>query len=204
MSYGSVQTVIQRTAATADTFGFDTEQELTDFVQTNLDQASSAIDDYCGRDFELHTGEVSYRTRTDRRTLRVPKRPLVNIQSIEDESGDTIDPSEYRIKDDSMRNGNSGRIERTERKSSWLPHREYIITYDWGYESVPGIVTSVANELVIDTLNEAAAERSASGLESVSMDGYSVQYAIVDAANKGAITAAQKGRLDNLRVVPTA
>jgi len=53
--------------------------------------------------------------------------------------------------------------------------------------------------MVINRLNEAAAERAASGTESISMDGYSVSYAVVDAAQKGEIAQAQLERLKSLR-----
>jgi len=53
--------------------------------------------------------------------------------------------------------------------------------------------------MVINRLNEAASERAASGTESISMDGYSVTYGVVDAAQKGEISQAQLDRLKTLR-----
>jgi len=205
--YGSVDQVIARTAATADTLGFSTDQELRDFITTNLEEASSEIDRYCNRTFGLVEGETESRFGNDSATIQLEHGPIQTINSVE-ESGETLTQgTDFEIKDrESFSGENSGILRRLEDGEApyaerWREYARYSFDYDWGYVDGewPAVLDNVANEMVINRLNEAAAERAASGTESISMDGYSVSYAVVDAAQKGEIAQAQLERLKSLR-----
>ena len=203
--YGNADVVIKRTGADAETLGFDSESDLEEFVGDRLAEASDSINRYTNRTFELHEDEQSFiRVNRSTREIRVPKRPLVEIHELKSTSK-TLSESDYRIKDDSMLPDlNAGIIERTDHRTRFRPGVEYAVSYDWGFEDVPGVVDSVANELAIDSLNEMEAEIKAGGTSNISMDGYSVTYDVANAAEKGTITDQQLSRLDNLSVFLTA
>lgn len=199
--YGNVQTVKNRTGADGDTFGI-TDAELDDEIESLLEQASDEVERYCSRSFDKHEGEESIVQGSGRRTLRIPKYPVLAIDSVES-SGGEVDADAYRIKGGSGMLGdeNAGILEWVSRFRKWRSNVDYTITYDWGYEEPPGVVVSVVEEMVIDTVNEWEAEIRASGTQSVSMDGYSVTYDVADATQKGAVRQSQKDRLDQLKAV---
>lgn len=209
--YGSVDQVIARTAATPETLGFedaaDPDQELRDFVTTNLKEASSAIERYCNRTFGLVQGEEETRHGNNSATIQLDNYPVVSLQTVEEDGNTLTEGEDYRLKGrGNFADENSGILKRLDdgdasRTYRWDDYHRYRFVYDWGYAAGewPPVLDSVANELVINRLNEAAAERAAGGLESVSMDGYSVSYAVVDAAQKGDIADSQLNRLRSLR-----
>lgn len=200
--YGSVETVKVRTAATQETFGFSTEQELDDFIATNLEEASSEIDRYCNRTFRLVENHTETIQGNGSKTVQLRNYPVQTIHSLEQNGTVLSEGEDFELKDRRSFDGeNNGILKRLGRGLVWRNFAEYEIEYDWGYPEteIPHVLDSVANEMVVDTLNEAEAERKAEGLENVSMDGYSVSYAVVDAQNKGVIRQEQLDRLKALR-----
>lgn len=203
--YGSVDQVIARTAATADTLGFSTDQDLRDFITTNLEEASDEIDRYCHKTFELQTGEVETRFGNDSKTIQLNNKPVDTINTVKENGTTLTQGTDYKLLSDAFGENNAvlKRLEDGDEpyNERWWSYQQYEFDYDWGYPSGnwPGVLDNVANEMVINRLNEAAAERSADGTESISMDSYSVQYAVVDAAQKGTITNQQLQRLNDLR-----
>lgn len=204
MTYGSVETVKARTDPDFETFGFANESELDAWIETNLEEASSAIDGFCRRSFgeQSVTGEeASVINATE---IRVTNYPVTSITEIRE--GDTVvDEDDYRITPTSnMPDRNAGVIERTDgtwRRRILAGGPDIEVDYEFGFESVPPVVDSVANEMVINIINEAEAEIASNRTQSLSMDGYSVTFDVVDMAQKGAIQQAQLDRLRGLRGV---
>jgi len=155
--YGSVDQVIARTAATADTLGFSTDQELRDFITTNLEEASSEIDQFCNRTFGLVQNETESKFGNGTETIQLEHGPVESINTVE-EDGETLTlDTDFEIKDRSSFSGaNSGILRRLEDGEAsyverWWDHQRYHFDYDWGYPDGewPAVLDNVANEMVI-------------------------------------------------------
>jgi len=190
MSYGDVDRVKGRTRGDFETFGFDTEAEFTDFIQDFLDQASDEIERFTGRDFKLHEGETEQLPGNGRREISTRNMPVVSIDSLE-----AFAPDQYRIvPTPSYAVDNTGRI-KVDRGRRFGRTKEYEITYTWGFESVPPGVNGIAEEMVINAINADTAEIEGGAVASESMDGYSVQYDLMDMGQKLQLTENMRERL---------
>ena len=200
--YGDPDAVIQRTGIDADLFDFTSTQwdDLADFIGYHLAQASDTIDRYCQRTFEKVEGQEDTVQGSGRRTLRIPRYPVISVDSVE-RNGSTVDADDWRLTDAAgmLTDQNAGVLKLESIGRRWRADAEYTITYDWGFEEPPKAVQSVAEELVLHMANEAVAELESPGAQSVSMDGYSITYDLADAAQKGEITHAQLSQLDNFK-----
>lgn len=158
--------------------------DLDALISALNERASDRIEAFCGRDFLEHTGTTAVIDGDDRQTIRIKRArvtsgddgalyPLINVSEIK-ENDNVVDSSDYRIKPGPGRY-NSGIIERQQRR--WPEGWENIeVTFDWGFSSVPPEVEAVAEDLVVGALLDASHNESAEGVESISMDGFSVSY----------------------------
>lgn len=184
----------------SDVDGDDLDQLIAELNE----QASSTIDEYTDRTFTETTETIAI-DGNGRYSIRLPGYPVQSIDSVT--VGDrTLGSDEYRVKPSQARDGhNSGILER--KGAVWPDGWENVeITYTWGYTTPPGTVTSVAEELVVDALRAAAAnEKGAkSGVQSYSLDGYSVSFSESLTSTVGTLSPEQKGQLDDLKRVAIA
>lgn len=193
--YGSIDRVIARTRGDKEDFGFETDQEFSDFIGEWLEQASDEIDRFTGRDFEQHTEESEVLYGNGRSIMSVSNIPVIDIDSIETEGGKTVDPDSYELRPTpSSAKLNTGRIRRTNRRR-WVRNRGYTINYSWGFEETPPGVAGIAEEMVVNLINADTAEIAGGAVASESMDGYSVQYDLMDMSGKLTLTENMKERL---------
>lgn len=185
MTYADPQTVKQLSGISpSDIENVANSTELDNLISRLNDRVKSRIDEYCGRDFEFHGSETVKVDGNGRTELSLRRhaagdglyQPIVNLSSVS-VGGSTLDASDYRIKPqpNSLPNRNAGIIER--KHARWPEGWENIeVTLDWGYQSPPEEIKSVAESMVKEALLDAAQASKSSGAESISMDGYSVSF----------------------------
>jgi hypothetical protein len=185
MSYGETTVIEQRSGIEASDLGnVSDSSELKTLISNLNDRAKSLIDEYCQRDFEEHLGETTTVDGNGRRELSLPQYasgdglfyPIISLASVS-LNGNALDASDYRIKPqpNALSNRNAGVIER--KNARWPRGWENIeVTLDWGYESPPEEVKSIAESLVVSQLLDAAQAEKGSGASSISMDGFSVSF----------------------------
>lgn len=165
--------------------------------------ASETVAGYCMRDFGHHTGYTETLDGNDRQSIRLRGYPVISVTSVQVGDG-TLDSADYRVKKDSpaWAGENAGILER---KGAVFPSGwdNVEVTYDWGYKSPPGAVVSVAEDLVVDALRAAVANKKGakSGVQSYSMDGFSVSFSESLQSTTGKLTPEQKAQLDDYRRV---
>jgi hypothetical protein len=185
MTYADPETVKELSGITASDLGNVANSSELDSLISNLnDRAKSLIDEYCQRDFEEHAGETVKVDGNGRNELSLPQYaagdglyyPIINLSSVS-LNGNSLDASDYRIKPqpNALSNRNAGVIER--KNARWPEGWENIeVTLDWGYQSPPGEIKSIAETLIVDQLLDAAQAEQGSGATSISMDGFSVSF----------------------------
>jgi hypothetical protein len=181
-TYGDVEMIKERSGiAASDLSNISDSTDLDDLIQSLNERASNAIERWCNRGFEHHTGETAVldgngkRDKDGHGRIRVDGWPIDNISDIRID-GDSLDSSDYRIVTlDGQPDTNVGVIQR---KNSPFPEGwgNVEVDYDWGYQNTPPAVQAVAEDLVIDELRTTKGDDRGLGAQSVSMDGYSVTY----------------------------
>lgn len=180
--YGDPTVIKQR--AGVDPNDLHDVQNTTDLDALIVDlnqRASEGVERWCNRDFEDHpsvteTIDGNGRLNEDGNgSISLPGSPVRSVSTVKVD-GNTIDSSEYRIKESKSYEGvNAGILER--KNAPWPEGWENIeITFTYGFTDPPAGVRSVVEDLVIDSLRAASRNESAESAESVSMDGFSVTY----------------------------
>jgi hypothetical protein len=200
-TYGSTDTIISRQGATPESFGFgnetDPDQALQDFIDGLRDRASSEVEQYCDRVFDLQTGETETVTGNGTDTISVRNYPVVSINSIT-VGATTIDAGAYQIRSTPGNPiMNAGIIERTDRRV-W-PGRQITVDYDWGFEEPPGVVKTVVEDMVVETLEKARVDRQSDAKTSESMDGYSVSWDTSEVDTFLRLDESKRNRLEPLK-----
>ena len=199
-SYGDTSTIVTRTGASAEAFGFDTEAEFESFVDDLRERASSEVDRYTGVRWELFENHVDVVKGTGRRHLSTRNDPVREIHSVREGSRELVEDDDYRLLTvEGNPDENIGRLERIDGR--WRPHLDVEIEYDFGYTEAnrPLVIDGVVEDMVVAALNAANAERKADGLESESMDGFSASYALQSANDRLQLTESMRERLKPLR-----
>ena len=200
-AYGSNATIIARVGADPETFGFESDTDLEDFLDTLRQQASSEIVEFCDRVFSLQTGETEIIHGTGRKTFQTRNYPVRDIQSIEIR-GAELDSDHYQIQTPPGRpDTNSGLIERigSRHRRRWPRGNEIEVVYDWGYEEPPSVVERVVEDMVVEALEKADADRQSSAKSSESMDGYSVSWDNSDVSDYLTLDESKRNRLKPLK-----
>lgn len=201
-SFADPSRVKERAAVSEDDVETDDLDELIDALN---EQASGTISDFCGRDF-TETTETIEIDGNGHDSIRLPGYPVVDVESVSI-GGDEIDADTYRITRPPGRDAdeNSGILER--KAYLWPEGWENLeISYTWGYEEPPQTVVQIAEELVVDALRAAAANKKGakSGVQSYSMDGFSVSFDESLTSLVGQLTPEQKEQLQEYKRVPIA
>ncbi len=192
--YGDPNIIKNRTGTTAEALGL-TEVRYELMLRNLLHKASRRLERYCGIPFYEITGFTERKRGEGRRRITLKNYPVTNIQEVK--TGDSVlDPKYYEIVDEGEIYQNVGTLRRIDGR--WTS-RDIKITYDYGFQKTPPEVSGVAEEIVLRLVNEANAEVKASGANSISMDGYSVDFGTVNAEDKLRLTEAQRERLDNFK-----
>lgn len=209
--YGDVDTVLIQTGATPDSFvNIDTQQELEGFIETELEEASDAINRYCKRTFRLVQNDSHTFPGSGSDTVRLPGFPIQEIHSLTREGTELTEGTDFEIKQNRAQAGaNMGILRRLEngkprRHTVWRRHASFEIEYDWGFPEadIPPVLNGVAEDIVSEEVTNSittSARGQAGGATSVSMDGFSVSYDVAQAAEEGTITETQLQRLKGMR-----
>lgn len=204
-TYGDSSVIKQRSGVTSSDLANVANSAELDTLITNLNErASSMIEEYCGRDFEHHTNEIIEKDGNGRHRIRLPVHPITSINSIK-KGGTALDAGDYRIKPPENPLGtsegrNAGIIELNlkvfHQTGKW---DQYEFDVDWGFQAVPDTVADVAEDLVVQALLNASQNESLKGVQSVSMDGFSVTL-----ANRMSLNEEHKERLADFAPIHTA
>lgn len=209
-TYGDRTRIKERSGVTASDVAVtdrdtdaDTDEDDLDLLIDELNEiASETVEDYCDRDF-TKTSETVKLDGNGRKSMRLPGYPVISIDTLKIDD-ETIDASDYRVRDNPARDKdrNGGILEMKERT---LPDLWEVveITYTWGFETAPGSVREVVEQLVIDALRSAAGNEKGSkaGAQSYSMDGFSVTFDQDLQATVGTLSEEQKKQLNEYRRV---
>lgn len=195
--YGSTSTILTRTGAEPESFGFEDadnpQEELESFVDDLRERASSEVERFCDRVFGHYEEHIDVLEGNGRRTINTRNYPVTEIHSITI-GRDELDENEYQlVASPSNPTENSGRIERLRRP--WPPARDIEIVYDWGYEEPPKVVDGVVEDMVFEALERSFTARESSGKQSESMDGYSVSWNVNDVGDHLQLTESMQKRL---------
>jgi hypothetical protein len=209
--FGEVSSVIaQAGISPGDLEGIDDTAALESFIEDRLTGASNEVEEFCNRTFREPVEYTETREGNQSDALQLRHYPVTEVVAI-DARGESIDTDDVSIK---QRRGFQGRNTgilkrdpgRRPRSNVWRSGRQYEITYMAGWESPPGVVGSVVEDMVIAGLREAIGSNAYAeeGASSVSMDGFSVTYDIPSALRSGDITETQFSRLERLKQVAVA
>lgn len=169
-AYGDVTRTLTRSGITYADLGLESEAALASLTRDLIEQASSIVDQYCGRDFALHE-DVAERYDGSGR-LRLPLRgwPIIAVTSVEVGGTALTEGLEYEAVP------GPGILERIDGLVWPAGLRNVSVVYSHGYVSPPAAIVSVVEDLVVGALTNAARNRATKGASSMSMDGYSVAY----------------------------
>lgn len=211
MAYGDTAVIKTRTGGSPEAFGFEDEtnpeQALDDFITELQERASDEVDRYCGMRFDETTQTTDHIPSTGRQHISTRNDPVREIHSLKEGGRPLEEDDDYRLEPvRGMPEENIGRLKRIDsgtrvRDRRWRPGVEIEVTYDWGYteETRPKVVDQVVEDMVVTVLNAALRERRADGVESESMDGFSVQYGSETVAERLELTEAMRDKLDSLK-----
>ena len=201
--FGDVSRVIQRTGVEPEDLGLDGESDpdeaLDETIAALLAQATSEIRYFVGQDFKLHENRVDHLSGNGRDVVSTRQDPVRKIHSVEI-NGSPVADDKYRIEDvPGHPEENTGRIKRTGR-FVWPRGAEIRVEYDWGYdaETRPAVLDRVAEDIVVELLEKAVADRKSSAKQSESMDGYSVSWDNSDVQDYLTLDEAKRKRLQPL------
>lgn len=206
-SYGSNSTIIARQEAAPADFGFETDADRDAFLDTLREQASSEVVEHCDRVFSLVEGQSELVYGTGRETFRVDHYPVRNISELKVGGRSLTKGKDYRVKTPAGRpDTNAGVIQKlgSRHRRRWPRGKEIEVTYDWGYETTPPVVDRVVEDMVVEALEKADADRSSSAKSSESMDGYSVSWDNSDVSDYMTLDESKRNRLEGLRRRGTA
>jgi hypothetical protein len=209
--FGEVSSVIAQSGVSPeDLAGINDQTALESFIEDRLTGASNEVEEFCNRTFREPVEYTETREGNQSDTLQLRHYPVTEVVS-SDARGESIDTDDVSIK---QRRGFQGRNTgilkrdpgRRPRSNVWRNGRQYEITYMAGWESPPGVVGSVVEDMVIAGLREAIGSNAYAeeGASSVSMDGFSVTYDVPGALRSGDITETQFKRLKKLQQVAVA
>ena len=209
--FGDVSSVVAQSGISpGDLEGVDTDAELESFIEDRLSGASEEIEEFCNRTFREPVEYTETREGNQSRTLQLRHYPVTEVVDI-DARGESIGPDDVSIKQRAGFQGrNTGILKRDPgrrpRSNVWRSGRQYEITYMAGWESPPGVVPSVAEDMTIAGIREAIGSNAYAdkGASSISMDGFSVTYDVPGALRSGDITETQFERLKRLQQVAIA
>ena len=211
--FGDVDSVIAQSGLTTDMLeGVDTQTGVEDFIKDRLRGVSEELEQFCNRQFRepVEFEEIRKGNNTD--TMQLRHYPVTNIISVEAKGNELTEGDDFKLRE--RRNfgaaggaeQNKGILERLKRYQHWDRNIEYTITYEAGWTEPPGVIESVAEDIVIAGIREAIGSNSyaAEGASSVSMDGFSVTYDVPGALRSGDITESQFTRLESLKHIAVA
>lgn len=205
MTYADSDVVKELSGVSANDLPNVQNDSALDSLITKLnDRAKSLIDEYCQRDFDEHTGATTTLDGNGKSEISLPRHangdglyyPIIEITDLK-QNDSSLSADKYRIKQTPNSRGdrNPGIIEK--RYGLWPEGWENIeVTLTWGYASPPEEIKSIAEQLIIDQLNNAVQDSKADGAQSISMDGFSVSF---DTSMR--LKDDNKDRLDNFKRV---
>lgn len=174
--YADIQVVLKRCAVSASDLGLDSDDALRSFIGDLNDRASAAIEDFCRRDFTLHSNAVEKYDGTDDEALDLRGWPVVSITSVTEDGVALVADTDYRQRPTVAGGESVGILEKPDGKTWGKAWHRYVVTYTWGYAATPLDVKRIAEDVVVRALQAAKADREAAGASSVTMDGFSTTY----------------------------
>jgi hypothetical protein len=192
--------------------GVDTTAGVESYIEDRLRGASEELEDFCARQFREPVEFTEERDGNGTDTMQLRHYPVTNIVSLEAKGGTLTEGDDFKLKE--RRNfgaaggaeQNKGILKRLGRRTKWYRNVEYEITYEAGWTQPPGVIESVAEDMVIAGIREAIGSNAYAeeGASSLSMDGYSVTYDVPGALRAGDITESQFKRVENLKHLAVA
>lgn len=174
--YADPAVVLQRATLTFDALGLNSADALDDLVSLLNDRASALIENLTQRDFIQHTDDVVEMDGNDLQILVLPGYPILAVSQIL-EDGVLMVTTDYRVRRGTPSDpDNAGVIEHRPPgvfREGW---ERFEVTYTWGYATVPPVIQSVAENLIVRVLISIKATKDAPGATSVGMDGFSITY----------------------------
>jgi len=206
--FGEVSSVIAQSGVSpGDLEGIADQTALESFIEDRLTGASNEVEEFCNRTFREPVEYTETREGNQSAKLQLRHYPVTEVVSV-DARGESIDTGDVSIVERRGFQGrNTGILKRDPgrrpRSNVWRTGRQYEVTYMAGWESPPGVVGSVVEDMVIAGLREAIGSNAYAeeGASSVSMDGFSVTYDVPGALRSGDITETQFKRLERLQQV---
>jgi len=211
--FGDVDSVIAQSGLTPEMLeGVDDAAAVESFVKDRLRGASEELEQFCNRQFREPVAFTETREGNGTDTIQLRHYPVTEITSVESK-GDTLtegDDFELTERRNFAAAGgaeqNKGILKRLGRRRVWHEHVEYTIEYEAGWTQPPGVIESVAEDLVIAGIREAIGSNAYAekGASSVSMDGFSVTYDVPSALRSGDISESQYKRVEALKHLAVA
>lgn len=188
--YGTTDEVKKRSGVEYDDLNVDDSVDLDEFIEKQLGYASDHINVYCQRDFEFHEDETEKYSGNGQDTIALRNFPVVDVSSVE-VNGSEIDEDAYRIEGGtSYSRENSGVLKRVDGDVWRQGVLNIVVTYTWGYESVPDVVNDIAVEMAVDALKSAVNNYKTGGLDSMSIEGFQTKF-----TDRHTLDESQRGRL---------
>lgn len=166
--------------------------EEADQVEALLDDVSAAVRAYIGQ--SVDTDEQTARLRVRNGTIRLPRIPVTEVESVADMDGNDIDftwhAGQVVTLGASFTDGWS--IEPTRAGNTWVD-----VTYTAGWGTVPADLVAVVCQIVGRAFGRPA---DSTGLTSESIAGYSYSVGGAAAAGPLGMLADEKAVLDRYRI----
>jgi len=183
--YGTTSVIKDKWGGTYDDIGLSTSSDLDTLIDAINEEASDLVDRYCRRDFAYHSGVTEHYDGTGRKTFATQGYPIVDISGLTYNNNELSGAGEdYRIKkattigSDSVSGAtpsNAGILEKY--AGVWREGWENIeITYTYGFENPPPQIRGLVEDMVVNVLQRIQQSYESEGVQSVSMDGFSVSY----------------------------
>jgi hypothetical protein len=185
--------------------GVDSASEVTSFIEDRLRGASNEIEEFCNRTFREPVEYTETREGNNSAKLQLRHYPVTEVVAI-DARGESLSADDVSIvQRRGFQGRNTGILKRDPGRrpdsNVFRSRRQYEITYMAGWESPPGVIGSVVEDMVIAGIREAIGSNqyAEKGASSISMDGFSITYNVPDAFRSGDITESQFKRVQKLK-----
>lgn len=173
-SYGYRDTVIAKTGLTYEEFNLESQAAYEALIDKLIIQASDMVNRYCHKDFEEHD-EVIKMDGSGNDSLMLRGFPILSITSLKIDDKELVEGTDFRIRKNSMLDGNSGILDK--KYGVWPCGWDNIeIDYRWGYVTPPETIVGIVENMVVALLTRTSNIAQGQGMSSYSMDGFSVSF----------------------------
>ena len=159
----TVKDVVDRLGATLN----NAEKNL---VQSLIERAEAIIEQFTGRDFSSHEKTAKIDGNKELEFWYVPDKPLISVTSIISDGDTLVEDTDFWVYPD------KGYIRFVKGILNDADPRNVVITYKWGYSTIPKGIIHICTEMAINGFNNYRADKMLEGAVSGSFADFNIRF----------------------------